>query len=215
MTTATAKHFKRVLSQLKKYGFLLASDPKLPSVCGLITGGPLGGSWWSCPLAQEIFQVNQLLEDHADVLITKLISGKVTFVHRELWSEIVVIGRAREGWQTAPLSTPAKELLRTVEKAGSLRTDQIKQFRSSAATPEKPGEIAKDLERRLLIHSDQIHTESGAHARILETWEHWAKRKEFVPASTALTEAKRNLEDRLRELNEEFNANARLPWTTP
>jgi hypothetical protein len=209
---ATPKHFERVLSKLVKYGFLLQSDPKLPSVCGLITGGPLSGSWWSHPLAHEIFRVNEQLQDHDDVLITKLISGKVTFVHRELWSEILAIGSEKGGWQTAMLSAAAKELLMSVEKAGSLRTDQIKQPRSSGHKQEKPGETAKDLERRLLVHSDQIHTESGAHAKVLETWEHWAKRNAFAPTSIRSDEAKKDLEARLRKLNEEYKANARLPW---
>ena len=88
-----ASHFDAVLLNLQANGFLLESDPKLPSVCSLITGSPLRGSWWSDPQAQTIFQVNELLEDHEDVLITKLVSGKGTFVHREIWTDVVTIGR--------------------------------------------------------------------------------------------------------------------------
>ena len=208
----TAKYFKDVLSKLVKYGFLLESDTKLPSVCGLITDGPLTGSWWSHPLAQEIFQVNEQLEDHPDVLITKIISGKVTFVHRQLWAEIVAIGTAKQSWQTAGLSASARELLTIVKKAGFLRTDQMAGRSSSKAKKDKPGDIAKDLERRLLIHAEQIHTESGAHAKALETWEHWSKRKSFTPSAIEPEEAKKNLEERLRKLNEEFDGSARLPW---
>jgi hypothetical protein len=209
----TAKYFKHVLSKLVKYGFLLESDTKLPSVCGLITGGPLTGSWWSHPLAQDIFQVNEQLEDHPDVLITKLISGKVTFVHRELWPEIVAIGTAKQSWQTARLSAPAQELLNTVKKAGFLRTDQMVGRSSSTAKKDKPGDIARELERRLLIHAEQVHTESGAHAKALETWEHWSKRKSFTRTVIQAEEAKKNLEERLRKLNDEFDGTARLPWS--
>jgi hypothetical protein len=213
VTIATAKHLKHVLSKISSYGFLLESDTKLPSVCGLITGGPLTGSWWSHPLAQEIFQVNERLDDHPDVLITKLISGKVTFVHRELWPEIVAIGTAKQSWQTAGLSSSAKELLNIVKKAGFLRTDQMAGRSSSTAKKDKPGDIARDLERRLLIHAEQIHTESGAHAKALETWEHWSKRKSFTPSAIQAEQAKKNLEERLRKLNEEFGGTAQLPWT--
>ncbi len=209
----TAKYFKEVLSKLVKYGFLLESDTKLPSVCGLITGGPLTGSWWSHPLAQEIFQVNEQLEDHADVLITKLISGKVTFVHRQLWPEMVAIGNAKQSWQTAGLSASAQELLTTVKKAGLLRTDQMVGRSSSTAKRDKPGDIARELERRLLIHAEQIHTERGAHAKALETWEHWSKRKGFTPSAIQAEAAKRNLEERLRKLNDDFDGTARLPWS--
>src|SRR5712691_9806540 len=48
-------------------------DPRLPSVCSLITGAPVRGSWWSHPFAHAIFHVSGQLADHADVLITKLI----------------------------------------------------------------------------------------------------------------------------------------------
>jgi len=209
----TAKYFQDVLSKLVTYGFLLESDTKLPSVCGLITGGPLPGSWWSHPLAQEIFQVNEQLEDHPDVLITKIVSGKVTFVHRQLWAEIVAIGTAKQSWQTAGLSAPARELLSIVKKAGFLRTDQMVGRSSSTAKKDKPGDIARDLERRLLIHAEQIHTESGAHAKALETWEHWSKRNSFTPSAIEAEEAKKNLEERLSKLNEEFDGSARLPWT--
>src|SRR6267142_3049099 len=111
-------HFNRIFSKISSLGFLLESDPKLPSVCTLITGAPLHGSWWSHPLAQTIFQVNEKLEDHPDVLITKLISGKVTFVHRNLWPEVVAIGTSKEPWQMKGLSASAKTLLKTVEESG-------------------------------------------------------------------------------------------------
>jgi hypothetical protein len=203
-------HFKSVLSKILSYGFLLESDPKLPSVCSLITGAPLRGSWWSHPLAQTIFQVNEKLEDHPDVLITKLVSGKVTFVHRNLWPEIVAIGTANEPCHMKGISASAKTLLKTVEKTGAVQTDKIDW--PSLQSTAKLGDLARDLERKLLIHADQIHTASGAHAKVLETWEHWCERKGFVGSSIQPYEAKRNLEERLRKLNEEFGATARLPW---
>lgn len=210
MTIAAANHFKTVFSKILSYGFLLESDPKLPGVCSLVTGTPLRGSWWSHPLAQTIFQVNEKLEDHPDVVTTKLISGKVTFVHRNLWPAIVAIGTSKEPWQMKGLSASAKTLLETIEQAGAVQTDKI-DWRSSQFTV-KLGDVARDLERRLLIHADQIHTESGAHAKVLETWKHWGERTGFVGSAIQPDEAKRNLEERLRKLNEEFEGSARLPW---
>ncbi|HKO95806.1 MAG TPA: hypothetical protein VJU86_02360 [Pyrinomonadaceae bacterium] len=197
--------FKEVFVQLRGDGFLLESDPKLPSVCSLIAGEPMRGSWWSHPMAQTIFQVNEKLEDHPDVLITKLVSGKVTFVHRMLWSEIVAIGVAREDWQMSGLPAAARKLLTTVEDAGSLRTDNLPK-------KSKPGELARELERKLLIHAEQVHTEGGAHAKFLETWDRWSERKQFIKADISAHQAKLTIEERLRELNEEFAGTARLPW---
>jgi len=209
---AAANHFKRVFSKILKFGFLLESDPKLPSVCTLITGAPLRGSWWSHPLAQTIFQVNQKLEDHRDVLLTKLVSGKVTFVHRDLWPEVLAIGTAQEAWQMEGLSASARALLKTVEETGALRTDKIGLPGSKTTTKNKPGDAARELERKLLIHAEQIHTASGAHAKLLETWEHWAERVGFKSATIPVEQAKRELAKRLLKLNRQFEASAKLPW---
>jgi hypothetical protein len=212
VTTATANHFKHVYSKISSLGFLLESDPKLPSVCSLITGSPLRGSWWSHPLAQTIFRVNEQLEDHSDVLLTKLVSGKVTFVHRDLWSEVLAIGTAREAWQMEGLSASAQSLLKAVEETGALRTDKIGLPGSKSTTKNKPGDTARELERKLLIHTEQIHTASGAHAKLLETWEHWSERVGFKSATIPAEEAKRKLSERLLNLNQQFEASAKLPW---
>jgi hypothetical protein len=209
MTIAEPNHLKRVLSEISSRGLLLESDPKLPSVCSVVTGAPIKGSWWSHPLGQIIFQVNETLEDHPDVLLTKLVSGKVTFIHRSIWSEVLAVGTSRQSWQTKTLSASAKTLLATVSGLGMLRTDKIDLKRLRGA---KLGDLARELERRLLVHAEQLHTESGSHAKVLETWEHWCDRKRFAPVSIQPNEAKRSLEERLRKLNEEFGGTARLPW---
>ena len=206
-------HFKLVFDQLRKSGFLLESDPKLPSVCTLITGEPLRGSWWSHPQAQTIFQVNEQLEDHKDVLITKLLSGKVTFVHRKLWPAILAIGIAREPWQMKNLADASRTLLKLIDAGGSLATDKLSWPKSQK---KKPGDAARELEKRLLVVGSQFHTESGLHAKLLETWDHWTKRIGFkaaiVPAEVPAEKAKKNLEKRVLELNQQFGASAKLPW---
>lgn len=205
-------HFDQVFGELRRVGFLLESDPQLPSVCSLIAGEPMRGSWWSHPMAQVIFQVNEKLEDHPDVLITKLVSGKVTFVHRSLWSELLAIGMAREDWQMKGLSDAAGKLLATIAENGSLRTDQLDPMDQSLAKKAKPGEIAKELERKLLVHAEQIHTSTGAHAKLLETWDHWSGRKQFSRDEISAGEARRKLDERLKDLNGKFGGTARLPW---
>ncbi len=194
---------------LEANGFLLESDSKLPSVCSLITGSPLRGSWWSHPLAQIIFQVNEQLEDHDDILIAKLISRKVTFVHRKLWSELATIGSARELWQLISLPAATKSLLKQVDAAGSLTTGETIWPQK---TEMKLGDAARDLEKRLLVIGTQFHSKSGAHEKQLETWEHWMKRKRFKPARISVEAAKHHLEQVLARLNKEFAGAATLPW---
>ena len=212
MGTDTATHFERIFRQLRDIGFLLESDPKLPSVCTLITGESLKSSWWSHPMAQTIFAVNERLEDHPEILITKLVSDKVTFVHRSLWPEILAIGAAREPWQFESLSAFAQALLKMVEASGSLSTEKLDLPKLKISRPRKPGDAARELERKLLVNSEQFHTESGKHAKLLETWEHWSKKTGVVAAPVTATEAKIKLESRLGRLNEEYAAKATLPW---
>ena len=207
-----AEYYKRVFGQLKKFGWLLESDPKLPCVTTIITGSRLHSSWWSHPLAHTIFHVNGQLEDHPDVLVTKLIAGKVTWVHKQLWPEILAIGTAREHWQTNGLSAPAKSLLRMVRSKGFLRTDKINLRSTTGGTKLKAGDLARELERRLLVHAAQVHTDTGAHAKFLEIWEHWASRVGFTATPKPVDEAKAKLEARLAKLNAQFNGAARLPW---
>ena len=208
MGTDTTPHFQRVFRSLKKYGFLLESDPRLPSVCTLITGESLKSSWWSHPMAQTIFAVNEQLEDHKDVLITKLVAGKVTFVHRSLWPELISIGTSRDDWQNK-LSEPASLLLKLIDERSSIITNELPPIGSGKV---KAGDLARELEKKLLVNAAQIHTASGAHAKVLETWEHWAERVGFQSGQIPFDKAKSTLEERLLRLNQEFLASAKLPW---
>lgn len=188
---------------------MLESDPFLPSVCSLITGQPLRGSWWSHPQAQTIFQVNELLDDHEDVLLTKLVSGKVTFVHRKLWADLFAIGSARAQWQLSGLSVAARNLLGAVDANDIIRTDQLSWPDSSKT---KPGDAARELEKKLLVVASQVHTEFGAHAKSLETWEYWLRRSRSEASSVTSDAAMKNLEKRLTKMNQQFGGKATLPW---
>ena len=208
MKTA-AGEFELALQTLRRFGVLLETDTQLPSVAGLIAGEPVRGSWWAHAHAHEIFDVLSRLADHRDVLVTKLISGKNTLVHRKLWPEICTIGRSRSAWQMDGLSRSVRLLLERIDEQGSLRTDEIEWPKSADA---KPGDAARQLEKKLLIHAGEVHTESGAHAKLLETWETWAERSGFKVEIKSVEEAKRKMEKRVRKLNEQFKGTARLPW---
>jgi hypothetical protein len=193
------KESQRVLAALKQCGLLLQSDARLPNVCALVTGAPVRGSWWAHPRSHEIFRVTCDLAEHPDVLVIKLVSAKVTYVHRALWPDVVAIGRARAAWQLERLSPAALELLEEVDR-GPVRTD------CGLATP------ASELEKVLLVASRQVHTAAGSHARLLESWEQWVQRKGFEPAKVKLDEAVDALERVIDSLNQRFQARGRLPW---
>jgi len=210
METNESDSFQRVLQELSDRGFLLMSDAALPSVTGIVAQEPIRGSWWGHPKGREIFAVSEQLSVHPDVLVTKLVCGKVTFVHRHLWPALVQIAASRDAWQLDGITGVAQSLLSKATQDGVVRTDLLNEFR--AAKPRELGRAVDELENRLLVYSEQIHTESGAHARVLESWEHWASRTGFVMQEMSVDVAKNEFEMRLEELNLRFRAKGELPW---
>jgi len=89
MTSAEALAF------IREHGVVLeAARGPVPSLAEAIAGETLRGSWWSHKKSHEIFAVTRAVRDSADVVVCRLIKGKVTFVHRRLWPALVrVAGR--------------------------------------------------------------------------------------------------------------------------
>ncbi|MBZ5537893.1 MAG: hypothetical protein LAO31_18210 [Acidobacteriia bacterium] len=210
MNQGRSKNFKQILREFERHGLLLLSDSRLPSVSGLVAGEPVHGSWWGHPAGHMIFRMAGELADHADSVTAKLVSGKVTFVHRRLWSALFSVATSRQSWQMKTLPAAAKALLAGVDHRELLRSDHFEGPRLPSA--KGFGKTVTELEHRLLIHSDEIHTETGAHARLLETWQHWAGRTDFKPKSLTPQQAKAQLMDLLLELNRRCSGNGLLPW---
>lgn len=182
------------LSRLERLGLLLLHDPALPCLVHLVVGEPVRGSWWAHREGPAIYDIAMALEQHPDVLVTKLVHGKVTFVHRRLAPAVVAVGSARAPWQLADLPEPATRLLAAVD-----------------AAPGQPvratGEPAKLLERRLLVHARQVHTSGGKHATELVAWATLMAQRELAPLPPEPA-ARSALEDAARRLG----PSARLPW---
>ena len=68
---------------------LQAARGPVPSLAALIAGGPIRGSWWAHPKAHEIFDATEAIRDSPEVLVCRLVDGKVTYVHRRLWPALV------------------------------------------------------------------------------------------------------------------------------
>src|ERR1700733_9743206 len=135
---------RELLGRLQEFDLLLETDAKFPNVTALLAGETVRGSWWAHPKAHEIYRVASELRAHPDVLTIKLVSGKITFIHRPLWMAVFAVGTAREPWQMGGLSKDASALLR--------RSDQEARFMSS-------GDAVRELEARLLVHAQSVHTE--------------------------------------------------------
>jgi hypothetical protein len=78
---------RRALAFIRKHGVVLESARgPVPSLAEVIAGEPLR---WSHPKSHEIFAVTRAVRESDDVLVCRLIKGKITFVHRRLWPALV------------------------------------------------------------------------------------------------------------------------------
>jgi len=199
-----------LLEVLERDGILLVSDAALPSVAALVVGEPVRGSWWGHPRGGRIFHLLNEISDDPSVLATKLVGGKVTFVHRRLWSSIVAIGEARDAWQMQDLSEAGRELLLDLDAAGRLAWDDIPAFLPPDNARCK--DVVRGLEERLLAHTVEVHTPSGAHAKDLQTWRGWAAGAGIEQPWPTADQARHTLEVGVDELNTRYAGRARLPW---
>ncbi len=189
----------RVRAVLEERGVLLRQDLSLPCVTTLIVGQPIRGSWWSHPENKLIYDTLGRLE--SETARVKLLNEKVTLVHRRLWPELVVIGQSRADWQLRALSEGARKILDQVDRP--LRADEL----DVEATGKARHDLIAELERNLLVHGYDLHTERGFHVRVLEPWSAWQKEHgvngKLPSPSTAMETFERAIDGW---------SNARLPW---
>ena len=78
------------ISFIKEHGVVLASAKgPVPRLTEAIVNEPIRGSWWGHPRSHLIFAILQAVTDSQDVLVCRLVDGKVTFIHRRLWPALV------------------------------------------------------------------------------------------------------------------------------
>lgn len=84
MTAAEALAF------VEEHGVVLTSAKgPVPRLTEVIAGEPIKGSWWGHPKGQQIFAILETVTDSEDVLVCRLVKGKITLVHRRLWPALV------------------------------------------------------------------------------------------------------------------------------
>jgi len=81
---------RAALAFLEKHGVVLqAAKGRVPTLTEAIAGEPIRGSWWGHPLGKTIFRVLTAVRGSPDVLVCRLVDGKITLVHRRLWPALV------------------------------------------------------------------------------------------------------------------------------
>ncbi|HEV2227206.1 MAG TPA: hypothetical protein VGR56_10435, partial [Nitrososphaerales archaeon] len=131
--------------------------------------------------------------------------GKVTYLHRRLWPDFLTVATAKEDWQLRGLSGSARRLLSLVNLEGEVRTDKMGPFKGL-------GEATREIERRLLVYTEEIHTEKGFHAKALMAWSRTPKIQGQRFRLGEPQAAKEALETVLDDLNSRYHGKGKLPW---
>ena len=81
---------KQALAWVKKWGIAVESArASVPSLAEVIAGGRLRGSWWAHPKGDQIFRLSRAIRRSPDVLVCRLMDGRITYVHRRMWPALV------------------------------------------------------------------------------------------------------------------------------
>jgi hypothetical protein len=89
---------------VKQQGVVLeGSRGPVPSFAETVAGESIRGSWWGHPKGHEIFGLTRAIRNWRDVLVCRVVSGKVTYVHRRLWPALVRLAGRLESDRLAAL----------------------------------------------------------------------------------------------------------------
>jgi len=77
---------RQALRFIAKHGIVLeAARGPVPNLLEAALGGRPRGSWWGDRRGKEFFWLTRAVRASRDVLVCRLVAGKVTYVHRRLW----------------------------------------------------------------------------------------------------------------------------------
>src|SRR6266436_9849997 len=81
---------KQALAWIKKCGIAVESaHASVPSLAQVVAREPLRGSWWAHPKGNEIFLLSRAIRSSPDILVCRLVDGKITYIHRRMWPALV------------------------------------------------------------------------------------------------------------------------------
>jgi hypothetical protein len=84
----------QAIAFVREHGVVLASAKgSLPRLTEAIAGEPIKGSWWAHPKSREIFRVLYAVSESDEILVCRLVQGRLTLVHRRLWPALVRLAK--------------------------------------------------------------------------------------------------------------------------
>ena len=71
------------------HGIVLESAKgPVPNLADTVAGERIQGSYWGHPMGDEIFMLTRTIRSSEEILVCRLVEGKVTYVHERLWPAI-------------------------------------------------------------------------------------------------------------------------------
>ena len=79
------------LAFIKRHGIVLESAQVVGTrnLADAFLGARRPGSWWGHSKGKQFFAITRRIRRHPEVLVCRLIGGKVTYVHRRLWPALI------------------------------------------------------------------------------------------------------------------------------
>ena len=100
-------HAQAAFEFVRRHGVVLATAKgSAPRLIEAITGESISGNWWTHPRADFIYNTLAEVTDSEDVLVCRLLRGKITLVHRRLWPALV---RVADQFEPARLAQVRQE----------------------------------------------------------------------------------------------------------
>jgi hypothetical protein len=130
----------QALAFIKRHGVVCEAVRRgaIASLADAVAGEPLKGSWWSHPQGKAIFALTRAVRDSPQVLVCRLVDGKITFVHERLWPALV---RMADRF-------PTKRLARVAEVHSASGKHVLEEVPFPDWVPPKSAAAAKRLSER-------------------------------------------------------------------
>lgn len=65
-----------------------------PNLAEAVAGEQIHGNWWKHQKGRAIFEATRAARDSDQILVCRLVSGKISYVHRRLWPALVRLAKS-------------------------------------------------------------------------------------------------------------------------
>jgi hypothetical protein len=85
---------QQAIAFVRAKGIVLESGRgPVPNLAEAIAGESIRGSWWAHAQGKTIFRCSRAVRDSPEVLVCRVVGGKITYIHRRLWPALVRLAK--------------------------------------------------------------------------------------------------------------------------